>query len=1217
MPDSTVVEKCGGSIERKLDELLGETCKARPDRKHYTSMSRLKSPEEMRFHVFSHGQYPTRLTDSDRIMIDNQIATLTKENAKLCDELQAMRRNETDLDEGVREVRGFLLRAEEDKKRLAQRIEKLVANERVLVMEIERLKRRGPNGTGRPPIQKKTSQLDEHILGLEQDRDYWKGQVELLSQMLACPGVVGQKHVLKHTSRSLSARLNRPGTNKARRDDRKDKIADDTRDLPETQTDSKQQSGLQRNRSSTGQSSLPRSRSLPRDELCGDALENQRLRLERDELQMTLNRFETRIQEIQGSVQILTKERDDLQKLYSDAKNEIHRLHHDLYDVQNSASRRDVNQEAVSRYQAELERAQHEIQRLTAERDCLANKYKKVTEMESVDKQRHNKQMDYMEKALCEATSERDEVMGRISQLKRRLEELQCNQVQIEKRLTEKNEKLKKCSEETNNLRLELDARQKDLGETETKLMASRQRNTELEAACSRTEAMANDTSRRLQLGREEIAHLQDQLVETSNERDKLQLELDDLVRTTTQLQKNNKYLEKKYVATVSERDEVNTNCNRLAAEVKDLEQKLRAYEADASSWKSKFQLERSANEGLAERCSIAERRAEEVEFRAQGLANELRESQDARFQLERQVKSLTDSEDRLKSNTDRLVEENAALRSNIDLASKDKVKLEACIEDLTAANRQLVRDRDEVAHRYSLARERIAELEADQRSLEAEVKRGAEALNNDRQALTELRKQQEATRQRCEELEGELMDALNKHRNVEERLHQTELRASQLERELRLEHDDYLQVRSRLEATEEQRDAQDANRKVILQRVSELEAQVTSQMKELKETRNALEEESRILARKEEQLMTSLASEQSLKSEIAAAQSSLRECRRATDLAEKENIRLREELSGMVRDIQRLEAVYRETMDERDDLKQRVEDYLGEISRHERLLGERVRERDLLGEQLRTANEDADIWRSRWEKAEASASAARLECDEKELELTRSVDALEARERELAQCKANLAKMEALNQTLSKQATEEGETARIARAEIDALSSEISRLRESLARAETARSAKEREVINNRLEVDEARSRLQELQAALQHANETIAAERESARAAHLLLQSSREKEHASSLEAQERTNEVILLRERAVMAEERVDAHQREAARLYERLAETEKEASRLSRSLSTERFERERMSADMRSGGGTYRQSGYSGGSGRRTTSQLRSPRRVEEC
>lgn len=60
-----------------------------------------------------------------------------------------------------------------------------------------------------------------------------------------------------------------------------------------------------------------------------------------------------------------------------------------------------------------------------------------------MDKLRHNKQMDYMEKALSEAINERDEVIARFGQLKRRLEELQSNQTQIEQRLCERNEKLK------------------------------------------------------------------------------------------------------------------------------------------------------------------------------------------------------------------------------------------------------------------------------------------------------------------------------------------------------------------------------------------------------------------------------------------------------------------------------------------------------------------------------------------------------------------------------------------------------------------------------------------------------------------------------------------------------------------------------------------------------------------------------------------------------
>lgn len=60
----------------------------------------------------------------------------------------------------------------------------------------------------------------------------------------------------------------------------------------------------------------------------------------------------------------------------SKAKNEIHRLHHDLYDVQNASNRRVISQEVTARLQADLERARREIEQLTTEKESLAAKYK-------------------------------------------------------------------------------------------------------------------------------------------------------------------------------------------------------------------------------------------------------------------------------------------------------------------------------------------------------------------------------------------------------------------------------------------------------------------------------------------------------------------------------------------------------------------------------------------------------------------------------------------------------------------------------------------------------------------------------------------------------------------------------------------------------------------------------------------------------------------------
>ena len=53
-------------------------------------------------------------------------------------------------------------------------------------------------------------------------------------------------------------------------------------------------------------------------------------------------------------------------------------------------------------------------------------------------------------------------------------------------------------------------------------------------------------------------------------------------------------------------------------------------------------------------------------------------------------------------------------------------------------------------------------------------------------------------------------------------------------------------------------------------------------------------------------------------------------------------------------------------------------------------------------------------MWRARWTEAEAAAAAAHFNCDERAAEATRLRDSLEARERELSQCKAVLEKTEA-----------------------------------------------------------------------------------------------------------------------------------------------------------------------------------------------------------
>ena len=93
-------------------------------------------------------------------------------------------------------------------------------------MEIERLRRHcSSNGTGRPLSQKKSAiSMDEHIAGLEQDRDYWKGQVELLTQMLASPTIAGPRNTSNKQGGNRVSSASKVSRGVPQRDERKSKV---------------------------------------------------------------------------------------------------------------------------------------------------------------------------------------------------------------------------------------------------------------------------------------------------------------------------------------------------------------------------------------------------------------------------------------------------------------------------------------------------------------------------------------------------------------------------------------------------------------------------------------------------------------------------------------------------------------------------------------------------------------------------------------------------------------------------------------------------------------------------------------------------------------------------------------------------------------------------------------------------------------------------------
>ncbi|CAH8517315.1 unnamed protein product [Schistosoma guineensis] len=866
-----------------------------------------------------------------RIQLDDAVRLkmeAEKEIQKLNMERENLERNLSDaqkkchtMDTSERDMRNLILRAEEDKKRLAQRIEKLTANERALVLELERLKRHGGTSDGRT---KRISQLDEFISGIEADRDYWRGQVEILQQMLNYPSLTSGTEGSGIGRTTTSSRLkSKPPTGQhtttpsklggSLKDAKQRKLEQQVqelrveRDLLRQELDSITRS---RHRSP---SPVTRSRSLNRFQTRDDYTELTKLRQERDELRSLLNKLEHRVQEIQRNVHTLTQERDQINKLYNDSRSEIHRLHQDLYAMHETGDRNtQTTQTVLRRVESERDRALVDLSRVTAERDSLITKYK-----------------------------------------------------------------------------------------------------------------------------------------------------------------------------------------------------------------------------------------------------------------------------------------------ATVELANKDKVHLESCIEEMSSAHRQSLREREDLVQRSNGLHERNIELDAENKKLDLEVKRNAEALRAERNTIADLQQQLELCRRRSETAERDANDWSSRVRLAEDQLHKSETRVVQLERELRVERDDYSQLRSRMEMLEEEKQNLEINLKETSQRLSHTEVDLSSRLREIHDIRSAHEEAVRTNTRTQEALSTRNNELTAARTELNSIQTSLSETRRLLESEQRETSRLREDLNHMARESQTLQTDLQDVGDERDELKQRMKDYLNELSRLERVLSERDSECSKLMDQLRTANEESESWRTRWETAENKLTSCKVDLEDKEGELSNERERSDLKDREISHLRATLNSTEIQSNATSRSLVEANEQLRMSRAEIETLSTEISRIRDALSRSETEKANVQRENNTQRLDNDQLRAQLDDFEVELEQIKEQLEDERENNRNINEILTITRQKEQKALSEAQERTTEVIALRDRITSAEERAEMAQREVEKVRERLAETEREANRLSRSLSAERFEKERALSELRLSSlpAGYRPSGYS--------------------
>ncbi|KAM4810491.1 centrosomal protein of 135 kDa [Rhinophrynus dorsalis] len=281
----------------------------------------------------------------------SDLSTCEFEKNKLADELEKR------MDEN-RKLESLLNHVENEKQRLSNKAEKQMVTERELVLEVERMRTQyGIKRNDRSP-----SRLDSFVKTLEEERDYYRAEMEKLEKNLNLKSsFLG--HSRQNTSRSLA---------------------------------SPEKSGEYNS-------------------------ELRRITRERDELQNMLDRFETHMVEIQSNVKVLTAERDKIRQLYDQAQNELIMLRREM----SPSSKKPSYQHELHLLEEERDVAISDLRRVTDENEGLRDKLKIQLETSATDKSKCVQKISDLENSIHVLEAERFGLKSTISELKEKIASLE------------------------------------------------------------------------------------------------------------------------------------------------------------------------------------------------------------------------------------------------------------------------------------------------------------------------------------------------------------------------------------------------------------------------------------------------------------------------------------------------------------------------------------------------------------------------------------------------------------------------------------------------------------------------------------------------------------------------------------------------------------------------------------------------------------------------
>nr|ANN83882.1 Cep135 [Patiria miniata] len=410
--------------------------------------------------------------------LDRVLDQLRQENKNLVGDVDQLNLELSLQKQETGRVQDLLVRVQDDKRWLSDKVNRLTANERELVLELERIRTKA----GGKAKTKSPTKMDTYLKSLEEERDYYKGEVDVLNKVLK-----GQQ-LTQSASRGRSPTRAGRGTSPSRTPSKMDKksashyeaiirVLEDERDFYKREYDTL------RVIHSSGSPKKSTSSPPRKDRSVADEAEIIKLRRERDELQSLLDKFERHLAEIQANVKVLTNERDKTNILYEQANSELQRLRRDLVKSPKTSRASVAAQSILQRVELERDEALADLRRMVTERDSLRERLKISTDSHLGEKARLEQKVEDLERAVEHAEQDRSSLQSRVQSFQAMISTLEEQVRSQALRIEEAYEESSQHKATSTQMRLLAEQAETSLGDHQRRL---NQRSGELQAADER-----------------------------------------------------------------------------------------------------------------------------------------------------------------------------------------------------------------------------------------------------------------------------------------------------------------------------------------------------------------------------------------------------------------------------------------------------------------------------------------------------------------------------------------------------------------------------------------------------------------------------------------------------------------------------------------------------------------------------------------------------------